>query len=87
MIKVDTAKLLGNYTITVLLLVGVFYTYAVAGYDLGDLINGAIISWVTLALNSHFTDQAQTRTARAQEIAYGHGATGNGHSTPVDLSG
>lgn len=71
--KVDTLKLLTTKIITILLLVGAYFALVDNAFELSDLIVGAIISWVTLALNSEYSDQASTRTARQQQASYDAG--------------
>lgn len=76
--KVDTIKLITTKIITVLLLVGAYFALVDNQFQLSDLVVGAIISWVTLALNSEYSDQASTRNARQQQTAFDAGV-----STPM----
>lgn len=71
--KVDTIKLISTKIITILLLVGAYFALVDNAFELSDLIVGAIISWVTLALNSEYSDQASTRNARQQQTAFDAG--------------
>jgi hypothetical protein len=71
--KVDTTKLLATYLVTLVLLVAGFLALVWSPFELDDLVKGAIISWVTLALNSIYADNASTRTARQQQSAYNTG--------------
>ena len=80
--KSDTIKLLSTKIITILLLVGAFYALVLYPIQLDDLINGAIISWVTLALNSEFSDQASTRNQRQQQSAFDSGLAATPNEKP-----
>jgi len=59
--------------LSIMVLGGAFYALVIYEFQLDDLVVGAIISWVTLVLNSHFADAAASRQSRQQQAAYDSG--------------
>lgn len=86
--KTDTIKLIFTYVYGLVVLAVTFYALVLYPFDppLPDLIQGAFISWATLAINSIFSDQVATRTARQSESAAAAGAS-QALSTPTPAEG
>ena len=71
--KTDSLRFVFTNLTTILLMGGVFYALVLYPYQLDDLVKGAMIGWVTLALNSIYNDQAVNRAAHQQQKAFDAG--------------
>ena len=71
--RADTVKLIFTFFIAIFVLAAGFYSLVIYPFQLDDLVKGAIISFMTLAMQSVFADQVAARTGNQQQKAFDAG--------------
>ena len=77
----ELIKLVSTHLIAVAVLAAGFYSLVIYPFVLDDLVKGAIISFMTLALQSVFGDQLASRVGHQQQSAFDSGLTATPTST------
>lgn len=73
--RTDLTKLIFTNLIAIGVIAAGFYSLVIYPFVLDDLVKGAIISFMTLALQSVFSEQIASRTGAQQQHAFDSGLT------------
>lgn len=71
----DRIKLVFTFLIAIGVIAAGFYSLVLYPFQLDDLVKGAIISFMTLAMQSVFADQIAARVGNQQQNAFDAGLT------------
>jgi hypothetical protein len=76
----DTVKLIFTFLIAIGVIGAGFYSLVIYPFQLDDLVKGAIISFMTLAMQAVFADQIAARVGHQQQNAFDAGLTATPNS-------
>jgi hypothetical protein len=71
----DLTRLISTHLIAVGVIAAGFYSLVIYPFVLDDLVKGAIIGFMTLAMQSVFSEQVAARTGTQQQNAFDAGLT------------